>query len=206
LAVHRPRLSVQYFTDERWLTFWRVYLRARYQDGTQGAPLKDLPWDLAARLSGDPVAYEQGGRLESIVPPGYWVDFTRLAASLGWERLASLSTWRVAYSGARYDEFVLREGRDWMSAMLELYPKTALDTPTPVSSPTQTATPTDTPTPTPTYTRTPYRSPTPTPTWTRRPTRTPTPTSTPRSTRTPTPTAAPALVMATPVMFLGSQP
>ena len=120
-------------------TYWRVYLRARFQDGTQGAPLKDLPWDLAARLSGDPLAYEQGGRLATAIPHGYWVDFTRLAAALGWERLPSLSTWRVAYSGVRYDEFVLREGRDWMSAMLELYPKTALDTPTPVSSPTMTA-------------------------------------------------------------------
>ena len=189
-------------------TYWRVYLRARFQDGSQGAPLKDLPWDLAARLSGDPVAYEQGGRLAPAVPPGYWVDFTRLAASLGWERLPSLSTWRVAYSGVRYDEFVLREGRDWMSAMLELYPKAALDTPTPVSSPTMTATPTDTPTSTPTYTRTPYRSPTPTVTWTRRPTRTPTPSNTPRPTRTPTPAAASISLSATPaiVAFMEWQP
>ena len=172
-------------------TYWRVYLRARFQDGSQGAPLKDLPWDLASRLSGDPVAYEQGGRLGTAVPPGYWVDFTRLAAALGWERLPSLSTWRVAYSSVRYDEFVLREGRDWMSAMLELYPKSALDTPTPVSSPTMTATPTDTPTSTPTYTRTPYKSRTPTATWTCRPTNTPTSTNTPRPTRTPTPTLTP---------------
>lgn len=167
-------------------TYWRVYLRARFQDGTQGMPLKDLPWNLTARLSGDPLAYEEGGRLEAVVPPGYWVDFTRLAAALGWERQPALSSWRMAYSGVRYDEFVLREGRDWISAMLEIYPKAALDTPTPVSSPTNTATPTLTFTPTATYTRTPYRSPTPTPTWTRRPTSTPTPTATRRPTRTPT--------------------
>lgn len=173
-------------------TYWRVFLRARFQDGTQGLPLKDLPWDLTARLSGDPVAYEQGGRLEAAVPPGYWVDFTRLAASLGWERLPALSSWHTAYSSVRYDEFVQRDGRDWMSAMLEIYPKAALDTPTPVSSPTITASPTLTLTPslTPTWTRRPTN--TPTPTWTRRPTATPTPTRTPRPTRTPTPTATPA--------------
>jgi TolB protein len=172
-------------------TYWRVYLRARFQDGSQGLPLKDLPWDLTARLSGDPVAYEQGGRLEASMPPGYWVDFTRLAAALGWERLPALSSWRVAYSSVRFNEFVQRQGRDWFSAMLEIYPQAALDTPTPVSSPTITLTPTRTFTPslTPTWTRRPTS--TPTPTWTRRPTRTPTPTWTPRPTRTPVPTQTP---------------
>lgn len=186
-------------------TYWRVYLRARFQDGTQGMPLKDLPWNLSARLSGDPVAYEDGGRLEAVLPPGYWVDFTRLAAALGWERLPALSSWRVAYSGTRFDEFVLRDGRDWISAMLEIYPKAALDTPTPVSSPTNTATPTLTFTPTATFTRTPYRSPTPTPTWTRRPTHTPTPTVTPRPTRTPTPTNTPRWT-ATPTLTMTPVP
>ncbi len=157
------------------LTYWRVYLRARFQDGRQGAPLKDVPWDLIARHSGDPIAYEQGGRLMANPPPGYWVDFTRLAIAYGWERLSALSSWRMAFSSVRYNEYVLKEGRDWLSAMLEIYPKAALDTPTPVSSPTMTATPTQTPTPSPTFTRPPYRSPTPTLTSTRRPTLTPTP-------------------------------
>lgn len=156
-------------------TYWRVYLRARFQDGRQGTPLKDLPWDLTARHSGDPIAYEQGGRLLANLPPGYWVDFTQLASAYGWERLPALSSWRMAFSSIRYNEFVLKEGRDWLFAMLEIYPKAALDTPTPVSSPTMTATPTPTPTPTPTFTRPPYRSPTPTLTSTRRPTLTPTP-------------------------------
>jgi TolB protein len=201
-------------------TYWRVYLRARFQDGSQGLPLKELPWNLSARLSGDPVAYEQGGRLEAAVPPGYWVDFTRLAAAYGWERLPALSTWRVSYSGVRYDEFVLRQGRDWMSAMLEIYPKTALDTPTPVSSPTNTITPSITPTPTttPTWTRRPTSTVTPTstrrptstvtPTSTRRPTRTPIPSNTPRWTPTSAPSATPQPVSAvsTPAPLLGWQP
>ncbi|MFM8319633.1 MAG: TolB family protein [Chloroflexota bacterium] len=184
-------------------TFWRVFLRTRFQDGAQGRPLNVQPWDLAARLGGDPLAYERGGTRLPEPPPGYWVDFTALAAAYGWERLPALSSWRVAYSAARYNELVFRQGSDWMSAMLEIYPKPALDTPTPVYSPTPTATATMTGTATPTNTRKPFISKTPTPTntrrptrtptptWTRRPTRTPTLTSTPRPTRTPTPTSTP---------------
>lgn len=156
-------------------TCWRVYLRTRFQDGSQGAPLQAQPWNLAARFQGDPLAYERGGARAAAVPPGYWVDFTRLAAAYGWERMPALSSWRVAYSAARYNEFVLRDGLDWMSAMLEVYPRAALDTPTPVSSPTLTPTPTKTLTPSVTPTRTRYPTPTITPTSTRRPTLTPTP-------------------------------
>lgn len=172
-------------------TYWRVYLRTRFQDGSQGAPLKDLPWDLAARHSGDVVAYEQGGEMASTPPPGYWIDFTRLAAAYGWERLPAFFSWRGAFSGVRFNEFVLRDGLDWINAMLQIYPQAALDTPTPVSSPTMTSTASNTPVPSPTYTRTPYRSRTPTPTQTRRPTRTPTPTATRWPTRTPTSTQTP---------------
>ncbi len=153
-------------------TYWRIFLRTLAQDGSQGTPLKSLPWDLQARSSGDPRAYERGGSFDEAIPGGYWLDFTRLALAYGWERLPSLSTWLTAYSSARYNEFVLRNGLDWFSAMLEIYPREALNTPTPVSSPTSTPTPTDTPTSTPTYTRTPYRSRTPTNTPTPRPTKT----------------------------------
>ena len=38
-------------------TYWRVYLRARFQDGSQGRPLTDLPWDFNARFQG--VTYEE---------------------------------------------------------------------------------------------------------------------------------------------------
>ncbi len=155
--------------------YWRVYLRARLQDGSQGQPLHITPFDITARHSGDPHAYEEGGSTDQVVPAGYWVDFTRLAATYGWERVPSLSSWRISYSGVRYNEYVLSQGLDWVSAMLQVYPREALDTPTPVSSPTITPTPTNTATLTPTMTRTPYRSPTPTPTLTRRPTRTFTP-------------------------------
>jgi TolB protein len=138
-------------------TFWQVYLRARFQDGSQGRPLRHLPWDFQARYSGDPKPYEQGGEIAGAVPAGYWVDLTRLAAAYGWERLPALSTWRVAYPAARFNEFVLRDGLDWEAAMLEIYPLEVLLTPTPV--PTVTQTPTRTPpwyrSPTPTLTETP---------------------------------------------------
>ena len=139
-------------------TYWRVFLRARYQDGSQGQPLHARPWDFSARYSGDPRTYEEGGSLASAVPAGYWVDFTELARAYGWERLPALNTWRSAATTARFNEFVLRDGLDWKSAMLELYPPEALIEPTrvvptagiplPTRRPTQTATPTRTPWPT----------------------------------------------------------
>ncbi len=156
-------------------TYWRLYMRARFQDGTQGSPLQSLPYDFSARHSGDPLAYEAGGRRYSAVPKGYWIDLTRLAAAYGWERLPSLSSWRSSYSGIRYNELVFRQGLDWMNAMLQVYPREALNTPTRVSSPTMTPTFTNTPTFTPSNTPTKYLSPTPSPSLTRRPTATFTP-------------------------------
>ncbi len=143
-------------------TYWRVYLRTRFQDGSQGMPLHDIPWDLNARYAGDPRDYEQGGSLAPAIPPGYWLDFTNLAASYGWERLPALSTWRSALPAARYNEFVHTDDLDWFSAMVEIYPVEAVYTPTPIQPPTFTPTPTRRPTRTPTPTRTPFPSRTPT--------------------------------------------
>lgn len=123
-------------------TYWRVFLRARYQDGSQGMPLFDRPWEFATRYHGDPMSYENGGVLAREIPPGYWIDFTNLAATYNWQRLPALSTWRSVYPAARFNEFVLREGLDWRSAMLELYPPEALNTPTVAPPPTLTPTPT----------------------------------------------------------------
>jgi TolB protein len=175
-------------------TYWRIYLRARYQDGSVGIPLHDQPWDFNSRFSGDTSAYEQGGQLAEIIPPGYWVDFTSLALSYGWERLPALSTWRSAYPATRFNEFAFTQGLNWRSAMLHLYPPEVLITPTVVVPSTRTPTPTPRwyQTPTPSYT------PTPRPTFTQvspTPSRTPTSTATtlpesptPGSTSTRTPT------------------
>jgi TolB protein len=164
--------------------YWRIFLRTLAQDGSQGIPLRDLPWDFNARYSGDPLAYERGGSITGTIPPGYWLDFTRLALAYGWERLPALNSWIIAFSSARFNEFVLRNGLDWFSAMLQIYPREALNTPTIVSSPTPTSTASDTPTITATFTRTPYMSrtpsntPTPWPTKTLKPSKTPWPTIT----------------------------
>jgi len=106
-------------------TYWRVYLKARYQDGSQGMPLTRPAWDLDARFNGDAKVYEQGGQLAAI-PEGYWVDFTELAGRYGWERQAALINWLTYYPAARFNQFVHREGLDWASAMAELYPPEAL--------------------------------------------------------------------------------
>jgi len=151
-------------------TYWRVYLRARFQDGSQGKPLQHQPWDFNIRYNGNQTAYEQGGALVRIIPSGYWVDFTELATEYSWQRLRALDTWRSVYPAARWNEFVLTETQDWESAMLELYPPEALMTPTiiipstvtptPTSLYNRTETPTITPTPWPTLTPL-YPSPTP---------------------------------------------
>ncbi len=149
--------------------YWRVYLKTRFQDGSQGMPLKQLPWILGTRFSNDPTKYETGGnRIE--IPEGYWFDFTSLAQSLGWERQSALSNWKSYFSGARYNQFVCKNGLDWYTAMNEIYPIEALQSPT--ALPSATITPSITPTiryyrsPTATLTPTETNIPTRRPTWT----------------------------------------
>ena len=139
-------------------TYWRVYIKTRFQDGSQGSPLHDQPWDFNGRYAGNPRSYEQGGAPVVTIPPGYWLDFTQLAEAYGWERLPALSNWRSSYPAARFNEFALTDQLDWQSAMLEVYPAEALLTPTPITptpEPSRTARP---PTSTPTPTRTPWQA------------------------------------------------
>jgi TolB protein len=148
--------------------YWRVFLKARYQDGSQGKPLMVQPWDLNARFEGQPRAFEQGGRVIS-PPEGYWIDFTEIALRYGWERLPALMNWRAYYQGTRFNEFVMNEKLDWDSAMRQLYPPEALTTAT--SQPTFTPTATSTsealpPWKTATYTPEPTQTEAPRPTWT----------------------------------------
>jgi TolB protein len=173
-------------------TYWRIYLRARNQDGSQGKPLRGLPWNFDARYSGLPLPYEQGGALAETVPVGYWVDMTALSAAFNWEILPAISNWRAVYASARFNQFVKTDGLDWKTAMLEIYPPEALQTATPIPTPTMTLSPTPwwykSPTPTPTITNTPTPTQTATPTETNTPTRTATPTRTLSPTVTGTPT------------------
>ncbi len=116
--------------------YWQVYLRPSAQDGSQGMPLKELPWDLNARYNLDPAAYDQGGRMMDNLPPGYWVNLTELASAYGWERLPALSNWRTYFKGTRFNQFAFTSGLDWERAMLEVYPPEVLITPTAVIPPT----------------------------------------------------------------------
>jgi TolB protein len=167
-------------------TYWRLYLRAQLQDGSLGEPLRDTPWDLSARYNLDPKIYEQGGKYGD-VPPGYWVDVTSLAAQYGWVRVPALPNWRTFYRGGRFTEFVLTDGLDFYSAMLQLYPPDVLLTPTRLLPPSATSSRTPTATPTATFTRTPRNTRTPTLTRTPRTT----PTATPSVTETPSATPPP---------------
>ncbi len=136
-------------------TYWRVYIRVAepYQGGHLREPLKRLPWDMSSRSSGDPQAYENGGRLETAVPSGYYVDFTALAEDYGWERLPSDRDWRALFSALLYWEFDQRDNLSWDDAMKQLYPPDQiaafLSGPTPVPTPKETATLVLTRTPTP---------------------------------------------------------
>jgi TolB protein len=143
-------------------TYWRVFVRTANQDGSQGEPLRDFPWDFSARYSGDPQAYDQGGEVSDQLPDGYYLDFTQLANDFGFERVPALANWRTYYPGTRFTEYVYREGLNWLEAMLELYPLSAIVTPTPFLTPTPTPTRTLRPTPTPWWWR--WQTPTPSPT------------------------------------------
>jgi len=113
-------------------TYWRLYVRARLQDGSLGRPLRERPWDFTARDDGDLLSYESGGALADRVPPGYWVDFTALATAFGWQRQPALLNWRTYFPGTRLNEYALTEGLTWQAAMTELFPPEILVTPTPV--------------------------------------------------------------------------
>ncbi|MGD0174134.1 MAG: hypothetical protein ABSC61_06840 [Anaerolineales bacterium] len=111
--------------------YWRLFVRAAEQDGSQGEPLRYLPWDFDARTSGTPSALDSGGRFYTDVPTGYFIDFTQLAAEFGFARVPSEPDWRTYYFGINFWEFVCADGLDWSTAMDELYPPSAFITPTP---------------------------------------------------------------------------
>jgi len=120
-------------------TYWRVYLRVadEAQSGQLGKPLKQLPWDLLSRSSGDVEAYNQGGRTKTVLPTGYYIDLTKLAADYGWEWTPAGNDWRANANTINYWMFRKTEGLDWYNAMLEIYNVSQLGgfaaTPTPVS-------------------------------------------------------------------------
>jgi len=102
------------------VTYWRVYIKTRKQDGSLGEPLRQAPWDINARSRGG-VAAAEGGALKATIPAGYYVDFTTLAADYGWERRNALSNWRTSYYDVEWWHFQKTEGMSWYDCMLEVY-------------------------------------------------------------------------------------
>jgi TolB protein len=100
--------------DIGYRTFWRVYIKARQQDGTQGEPLREAPWDLV--MDGD-----TGGEPMTTLPTGYYVEFTTLAADYGWERVQAIYRWRSFYPDVEWWHFNKIEDLPWWDAMKQVY-------------------------------------------------------------------------------------
>jgi TolB protein len=113
------------------VVYWRLYVRTALQDGTQGEPLRDLPWDFDSRMSGTPTVRDNGGRFYDQIPTGFFIDFSQLAAEFGFQRIPSDSDWRTYYFGIHFWEYVCTDGLDWLEAMSEIYSPYAFLTPTP---------------------------------------------------------------------------
>jgi TolB protein len=98
--------------------FWRLYLRASNQDGSQGAPLTAPIFNPSARTLLPP-------------PSGYFVDFTQLAASHGWRRIAAQErdtfNWRSELLALEYWHFERRDGLSWYAAMALVYDDSTLE-------------------------------------------------------------------------------
>lgn len=131
--------------------YWHVYIRTSLQDGSQGEPLRELPWDFASRFSGNVEAYDRGGLPRDHIPQGYYVDFTQLAQDYGWVRVPSHSSWRSNWPGVLFWQYEKRDNLSWDDAMLEIYLPDELQNPpqAPVLAPTEVPTiePTAAPTP-----------------------------------------------------------
>ena len=109
--------------DQQGETYWRMYLKTAAQDGTQGEPLKDAPWDFSFRARWV-VAPGEGGVRKSM-QYGFYVDFTELARQYGWERISSVEgedlDWKTNKLGAEYWHYQRMQGLNWYQAMREVY-------------------------------------------------------------------------------------
>ncbi|MBN1135809.1 MAG: PD40 domain-containing protein [Anaerolineae bacterium] len=113
--------------------YWRIYLRTANQNGTQGEPMKEAPWQFWWRVvkTEDPEAYAAGGK-RSRVPGGYYVDVTAIAKRHGWERIATYSIkgdydWHLHSNGTEYWHYERTDGLLWWDAMRQIYPLEKLD-------------------------------------------------------------------------------
>lgn len=111
--------------DDDGRTRWRMFLRAAAQDGSVGRPLDEPGWAFAAG-SGDPELTADGGKRGAVVPEGYWLDFTALAAASGWQRIPSLTgsslNWHRDWVALEYWHYERRDRLPWFEAAAQVYP------------------------------------------------------------------------------------
>ncbi len=112
--------------DRGYEVTWVVYYKAAAQDGSQGEPLRDLPWDFRARYGQDARYYDEGGKWKDVIPSGYYVNFTALASAYGWEPVPADVGWRHYFPGIRFWHFESRGGLSWEAAMAEIHGPEAL--------------------------------------------------------------------------------
>ncbi len=104
-------------------TYWRIYVRVAddAQNGELGEPLRYMPWDFLSRNQGDVEAYDQGGRLRTEMPSGYYVDLTQLVHDYGWDSVPAGTDWRANFNATNYWMYIKTDGLAWFDAMRELY-------------------------------------------------------------------------------------
>lgn len=105
------------------LTYFRIYILAHQQNGSQGRPLRKSLWYTEGRLK-DASMLMQGGRY-SVPPKGYFVDVTELATREGWTRIPALTPphgdWKRHYVDLEFWHYERRGGLRWYDAMSQLY-------------------------------------------------------------------------------------
>jgi hypothetical protein len=103
-------------------------LKTAAQDGTQGEPLKDAPWDFSYRARWI-VGKGEGGTRKPMAY-GFYADFTELARQYGWERISAQDSedldWKTNKLGAEYWHYQKTQDLNWYAAMREVYAETDL--------------------------------------------------------------------------------
>lgn len=131
--------------DSDLQTYWRVYVRVAEdaQQGELGEPLRHFPWQFPNPNEGDVQAFDQGGRLQSTVPEGYYVDLTQIIEDFDWERVPAGTDWRANVFARNYWMFRRTDGLTIYEALREIYPASQLGGYNPTATPPPIATETD---------------------------------------------------------------
>ena len=110
-------------------TYFRIYLKTKKQDGSQGAPMRETVFEVLGRQN-DPTVVREGG-FPLPPPAGYFIDFTALAEREGWTRISGLTApdgdWRKHYNDIEYWHYERRDNLRWYEAMALVQPADRLN-------------------------------------------------------------------------------